>query len=219
MEEIKSQKGPARLITFGLLLFILIISPALSWYYLRSGVDYRKNSLSELKDYGKLDCTSWRLIGRSPITSDSLKGRIVIAQLVNPSGALGAKSTEVMNKLFDQFKDRRDVVLFTALTHCDSSSALAYAKQHNPKRYANYWFSTLSDAEIAPMLQSLKLAQKGDFSQQECPYFVYTNMEGTVSNFYDVNDNQQLGRLVEHIAMKLTIDKFETPKIQRDKEK
>jgi hypothetical protein len=218
MEE-QPKKGIYKLLIFSLLLFILVVSPALSWFYLKSGVDYRKKSLSELKDYGTIDFLDWNLVNHKTINLDSLKGKIVIVNIVNPNTADGEKSTVVMNKLFDQFKERNDVILATFLTQTDSLNALNFAQKNNLKRYPNYWFSTISKENYPRLLQGLKLSQKGDFSASECPYFTYINMNGIVSNFYDFHDNQQLGRLVEHIAMKLTIDPFETPEIKRDKEK
>jgi hypothetical protein len=219
MEEIQEKRGIGRAIQFGILLFIVVVSPALSWYYLRSGVDYRKSSLSELKDYGAMNFYDWKIVSHQPITADSLAGNIVIVNIINPTTELGVKSTEKMNKLFAQFKDRHDVVLATFLTQTDSLSAVAYAQKNNPKRYANYWFSTTSGENYAQLIQALKLSQKGDFSASECPYFTYIDMKGIVKNFYDVNDNKQLGRLVEHIAMRLTIDPFDTPEIKREQEK
>jgi hypothetical protein len=219
MEEIQEKKGWARTIQISILLFIIIVSPGLSWYYLRSGVAYRKSSLAELKDYGAMSFHDWKVVSHKPITADSLSGRIVIVNIVNPTTVLGAKSTEKMNKLFEQFKDRRDVVLCTFLTQTDSVNTVAFAQKNNPKRYANYWFSSTSGENYTQLLQGLKLSQKGDFSASECPYMTYIDMKGIVKNFYDINDNMQLGRLVEHIAMKLTIDPFDTPEVKREQEK
>ncbi len=217
--ENQPKKGFGRAIQISLLLFIVVISPALSWYYLKSGVNYRKNSLSELKDYGAMDFLDWKLINNKTLALDSLKGHIVIVNIVNPNTVEGAKNTAITNKVFDQFKDRRDVIVATFLTQTDSVAALAYAKKNNPRAYANYWFSTTSGENQQQLLKGLKLSQKGDFSTSECPYLTYINMQGVVSSFYDINDNLQLGRLIEHIAMKLTIDPFKTPEIKRDKEK
>lgn len=219
MEETQEKKSWARTIQISILLFIIVVSPALSWYYLRSGVAYRKSSLAELKDYGAMSFHDWKLVNHKPISADSLTGRIVIVNIVNPTTSLGTKSTEKMNKLFEQFKDRRDVVLCTFLTDFDSLNTIAFAQKNNPKRYVNYWFSSTSGENYKQLVEGLKLSQKGDFSASECPYMVYIDMKGIVRNFYDVNDNMQLGRLVEHIAMKLTIDPFDTPEIKRVQEK
>lgn len=213
------KKGFGRVVQFGLLLFILIVSPALSWYYLRSGVDYRKNSLSELKDLGAMDFYDWKLVPAKAIQADSIKGKLTIVNVFDPQTPQGAQHSAVMRKLFDQFKDRRDVLLVSFLMNTDSSATVAYAKQQNPKSYRNYRFATTTGNNYTELLKGLKLSQKGDFSASECPYFTYIDMKGDVKSFYDVRDNQQLGRLVEHIAMKLTIDPFDQPEIKREKEK
>ena len=105
MEETQEKKSWARTIQISILLFIIVVSPALSWYYLRSGVAYRKSSLAELKDYGAMSFHDWKLVNHKPISADSLTGRIVIVNIVNPTTSLGTKSTEKMNKLFEQFKE------------------------------------------------------------------------------------------------------------------
>jgi hypothetical protein len=220
MMEEQPRRGFGRAIQIALLLFILIVSPALSWYYLRSGVDYRKAALSELKDYGALSFLDWNIINRpNYVVADSIKDKIVIMGIVRHSGTQAEQVTTVMNKVFDQFRERRDVLFTTFLTNTDSLSALAYAQKNNPRNYPNYWFVQTNSTTYPSVLSGLKLAQKGDFSTTECPYIIYVNAKGVVSNFYDVHDKQQLGRLIEHIAMKLKIDKFETPEVIRDKEK
>lgn len=220
MEEQSSQKGFGRIFQFAALLFILVIAPAMSWYYLRSGVDYRKTTLSELKDYGAFNFFDWKLVNRPKYAiADSIKDKIVIVNIVNNNEQDANNSTDVMNKIFDQFKERPDVLFATFLTTSDSIAAREYAKKNNPKNYTNYWFSTVSTDDYPKLLEGLKLNQKGDFSHSSCPYITYINAQGIVSNFYDINDKVQLGRLIEHIAMRLKIDKFDTPEIIREKEK
>lgn len=219
MEE-QSKKGFGRALQIGVLLFILIVSPALSWYYLKKGVDYRKSALSELKDHGPISYFDWQLINRPKYQiADSLKDKIVIVGIVKSKGSQEEQMTATMNKIFDQFKERHDVLFATFLTDSDSLSVHNYVQKNNPKNNYNYWFSTISSEAYPKLLEGLKLSQKGDFSQTECPYITYINANGIVSNFYDINNKQQLGRLVEHIAMRLKIDKFEKPEIIRDKEK
>ncbi|MFZ4542832.1 MAG: hypothetical protein ACOYOA_02195 [Saprospiraceae bacterium] len=214
----KQQKS-GRFVVISLLLFILVLSPFLSWYYLKSGADYRKKSLAELKNYGQFDYFDAVFFPDKQFAADSMKGRISIVSIIEPGSTSGAKLTETMNKLYTQFKDRKDVSLITYLSKCDSSTASQYAFTNNPKKWGNYNFAHISETQRSKLLQGLKLNEKGDFIQTECPYLTYINMDGTVSHFYDVNDQAQLAKLVEHIAMKIKIDPFETPEIKRDKEK
>lgn len=219
MEE-QSKKGLGRALQIIALSFVVIIAPGLSWYYLSSGVAYRKAVLSELKDYGTVNYLDWQVLNRPKFpVADSLKGKIVVVGIVDQNSSQAELATSVMNKVFEQFKDRSDVLFATFLTNTDSTTALAYAKKNNPKSYTNYWFSTISAKEYPKLLDGLKLNQKGVTAAKECSYITYINAQSTVSNFYDIRDNNQLGRLIEHIAMRLKIDKFETPEIIRDKEK
>jgi len=213
------QRKPARYFVIALLLFILVVSPFLSWYYLKSGVDYRKKSLSELQNYGQFDCFNYKLLPQRPFAEDSLKARITVAAVVDTAGDLSAKVCETMNKLYTQFKDRKDVSLITFVIGADSAAIHRYSQKNNPKNASNYSVAGINPTVYPELLRGLKLGQKGDFSAAQCPYLVYINAEGVVSNFYDVNDAAQLAKLVEHIAMKLKIDPFETPEIVREKEK
>ncbi len=213
------QRKPERYIVIALLLFILVVSPFLSWYYLKSGVDYRKKSLSELQNYGQFDYFNFALIPQKAISADSMKSRITIAAMIDSAGIHGNRLTETMNKLHVQFKDRKDVALITFLCNADSIAAQRYSEVNNPKHALNYSVAAIGNAARSALLQGLKLGQKGDFSAAESPYLVYINADGVVANFYDVNDTAHLAKLVEHIAMKLKIDPFETPEIRREKEK
>lgn len=88
----------------------VIVFPALSWYYLRKGADYRINALKELKqDLGKTGNFSCTPANWKPLTKDSFDGRIKIVNFVKKDGQLVDKQSVTAQKLHDQFGERQDI--------------------------------------------------------------------------------------------------------------
>jgi hypothetical protein len=198
----------------------VIVFPALSWYYLQKGASYRINALKELKqNLGKTGDFSCTPINWKPLTKDSFDGRIRIVNFVRKDGQLTDKQSIAAQKLHDQFGERQDIFFLSLVENADSTEAVAYYAKQKIKRANKTYFVVPGNAELKKTwLDNFKYSLKGDFTQTECPYYVYVDIDGTIRNFYDVNDENQIKKMVEHIAMKI-FDKKENPRLTREIEK
>jgi hypothetical protein len=207
-------------LSLSMLALMIIVFPGLSWYYLRKGADYRIAALKELKqDLGKIGSFSGQPANWKMITPDSLKGRITIVNIIKKDGQLAEKQTLTAKKLHEQFGERRDIIFLSLLEGADSLTAYNYYRAQKIKRFNTTYFVFAGDQQVKNnWLQTFSFGQKGDFTNTENPYYVYIDIDGTVRNFYDVNEEAQVKKLVEHTAMKV-FDKKENPRLSRELEK
>jgi hypothetical protein len=206
--------------TILLLTALLIVAPALSWYYLQKGATYRIASLQELKqNRGKADSTfSCSPVNWGKLDADSLVGKIIIVNIIKYKGQLTEKQTIVTKKLHGQFGERSDIYFLSLLEGADSLQASEYYKSQNVKRNKTYFVVAGNNADKQNWIKTFKFEQNGDFSATECPLYAYVDVGGIIRNYYDVNDENRIKKMVEHIAMKV-FDKKENPRLTRELEK
>ena len=96
------------------LFVMLLVMPALSWYYLKKGERYQVEMRAELKDYGKLPKFFLpKLLGSDSLLSADLQNNVIIAK------ELDAQELEqdedllfALGSLHTQFDDRWDVLFY-----------------------------------------------------------------------------------------------------------
>ena len=217
----EQKKKPYAWPTITMLTMMLIVAPGLSWYYLQKGADYRIASLAELKqNKGKADTTfSCAPINWGKLDADSLSGKIVIANIIKYKGQLADKQTLAAKKLHEQFGERADIYFISLLEGADSLQAVEYYKAQNIKRKNKTYFVVPGNATTKQnWIKAFKIDQNGDFSSAECPFYAYVDLNGTIRSYYDINDENRVKKMVEHIAMKV-FDKKENPRLTRELEK
>ena len=216
----EQKKTPYAWRTIIMLSLMIIVAPAFSWYYLQKGADYRIASLKELKqNKGKADTTfSCAPINWGKLDADSLSGKIVIASIIKYNGQLADKQTLTAKKLHEQFGERADIYFISLLEGADSSQAFAYYKAQNVRRNKTYFVVPGDAITKQNWIKTFKIEQIGDFTTDECPFYAYIDLNGTIRSYYDVNDENRIKKMVEHIAMKV-FDKKENPRLTRELEK
>ena len=207
--------------TIIMLTLMLIVAPAMSWYYLQKGAEYRIEALRELKqNRGKADSIfSCSPANWGKLDLDSLSDKIVIVNIIKYKGQLADKQTLTAKKLHEQFGERKNIFFLSLLEGADSLQAFEYYKSQNLKRANRTYFVVPGNATTKQnWIKAFRLDQNGDFSNAECPFYAYVDVEGTIRNYYDGNDENRVKKMVEHIAMKV-FDKKENPRLSRELEK
>ncbi len=184
---------------------ILVVFPAVSWYWLSRGLDYRKTAKAELKDLGPLPDVTWHNYTGKTLSKADLKGSFVIAgvyDLTQPelSGQFGREFA----RLHDQFDDRKDV-LFLSVVGSDSTLLSSFVKEYGLADTTQcFFFPTAADA-------MKNLAQTGfrmpELDGATSSYIAFADTSSVIRNYYDVRDNAQLKRMVQHISLLLPMAK------------
>ncbi|HMO38030.1 MAG TPA: hypothetical protein PKC76_01535 [Saprospiraceae bacterium] len=182
------------------LLFLLVILPLGSWYYLQTGLEYRKAAMSELQDYGKVPPLQLVRHDGDTLHQEAMLGKIVLAAFLDLQAAgQTARTGELLAKLHDQFDERQDVAF---LIHLLDATA---TKQGIDDFAANY---TLQDSlqcyfltgDAEAMRTLAREVYKIDDEKLD-NYFALADTKGMVRRQYDTRQPADMTRLVEHIAL------------------
>ena len=174
---------------------LLFVLPAVSWLYLRQGLDYRKKSLSELKDLGKAGNFELKNQKNVVVSPGLLRGKVTVVQFLPADPAEGKAKVERLAGIHENFDDTEDVVFLSFVPRDTTASLLDLARRLNIKD-DNQWFLMYADsAELAGLTSS---AYRPADPQHELT-LVDTSL--TIRKYYDIRQNAAMGRLVEHISI------------------
>ena len=223
MEEIKKKNKVNNIFAFLALSLMLIGLPAGSWYYLQSGLNYQIDARKELQDHGKVTPFSFQSQKGQPLTLEDIEGSFSVATFLNADD----KSAQdhyfgILSKLHEQFDQRPDVLF---LTHLWSNIADENTLLENISREYN-----LTDEEQIYLLTSEKekleqqakqgyrlLLNNTAFAKNH--YVALVDTVGTIVNYYDFNEQDEVRRLVEHIAMLIPKEIIKKPEVRVEAEK
>ncbi len=197
------------------LTMLLVVVPGISWYYLSEGMKYRKHSLAELKDYGKVETFQAKTINNSQVTADSLKGKIAIVSFIlNGNDSSDIKLMANFSKMRKQFQERKEVC-YLAFINADSSNTLGIVQRNNLIA-KNTFIAAVSKEKIKELMQQFKVENP---NLESYPYLVFLDLESKVRNMYNATEVGPMKRMVEHIAIKLPLVKTDDPEVLHAPEK
>lgn len=197
-------------------LLLIVVFPGIGYIYLQRGLDYHRESYQQLEALGNLPAFEAITRGDTTLNSRELTGRTVVLAMLGKDPTGSAASVDKLNRLQDQF-DHLDDVLFLALVEDDGFADLG-------KRYAQYGFN---DTEQWHLLElsvpeynavAIDLAKQVNVPSLSQDRFVLIDRQGEVRRVYDANDDQEMGRLIEHISYVIPRTKKEKPVMVRQEE-
>lgn len=208
------------------LVLLLGIFPAASWYYLNSGLQYRKAAMSDLQEHGHFPLEGWTQVDGHPLATAFLEKKMILANWISASSPVSNATAlgERLIALHKQFDERDDLVFMTLVV--GDSSELAMQSANLVESYPirddyQQVFVALDDAGFA-RLQSGPLSRVPALGMQamgEHDYFLLTDTSAMVRRVYDLTENGEVKRLVEHIALLLPLKKDRDLIFRREVEK
>ena len=194
------------------MLFLLVILPAGSWYYLQRGFQHRKEALAELKDRGTIGAFMLPDQYGNIFSSEWLHKRVTIAAFLPNDAAQQQQWASRLHDLHAQFDDRNDVCF---LLFADSSlmrDPMEFAMENDLVDSLQWEILTTNGAE-------LQVLAFESFYLPDAQQIALVDTGLVVRRHYDIMDNQQMGRLIEHIT--IVMPRLPDPDIvfKRDKEK
>lgn len=197
------------------LIFVLGILPMGSWFYLKNGLNYRLTAMRELKDYGKVQALTYPTSTGTILKAADLNGKVTITNVVdahNPQ--LLDTWGGVLEKLHNQFDERQDVLFLIHVLDTTPNNTEAFATQYKLKDSTQCYFIPTDAAMLQELQQDYHISAD---SLLTC--FTLIDTKNTVRKHYDVQDNAQVKRMVEHIALLLPLQKHEEITLKREREK
>jgi hypothetical protein len=192
------------------LLMMLIVMPALSWYYLKKGENYQVKMRAELKDYGKLPSFILpKLLDTNSINlATDLINKVVIAKVVDANELEpGDDLRFALGSLHTQFDERNDIIFLLHTTIKDTARVGAFLRQNK-----------MSDpSQVVVTGSDPKLVQSYHFPKPGVMAIVDTL--GVIRRYYNYRDGNEVRRLTEHVTVLMHRDKNNDPYLNREKEK
>jgi len=189
---------------------MLIVMPALSWYYLKKGEQYQVKMRAELKDYGKLPSfTLPKLLDTNSINlATDLSNKVVIAKVVDANELEpGDDLRFALGSLHTQFDERNDILFLLHTAIQDSARVGAFLRQNK-----------MSDpTQVVVTGSDSKLVQAYRFPKPGMMAIVDTL--GVIRRYYNYRDGNEVRRLTEHVTVLMHRDKNNDPYLNREKEK
>lgn len=189
---------------------MLIVMPALSWYYLKKGEQYQVKMRAELKDYGKLPSfTLPKLLDTNSINlATDLINKVVIAKIVDANELESGDDLRfALGSLHTQFDERNDIVFLLHTAIKDSARVGAFLRQ-NKMSDPTQVVVTGSDAKL---VQAYRFPKPG--------MMAIVDTAGVIRRYYNYRDGNEVRRLTEHVTVLMHRDKNNDPYLNREKEK
>lgn len=190
-----------RTIIFAALGMILVVLPAISYFYLKSGLDWHLQAKADLKDYGKI--RGEYIIFPDGEKQNQLKGKVVVIHIFGQNPVLNDTNKLILDtgqRLYERFGKNYDFRL-TMVSQGSDADFKSYAQ-------------TLPSAEMATWVWSgamgswRTIIENGyekfcvERKEKAVPkYFALCDTSGTIRHFYNAMDEKQVGRMVEMITL------------------
>jgi hypothetical protein len=213
----QKRRQTARWVQISGLLLLLVGLPLGSFYYLKKGADYRRAALAEFNDYGPMpELARYDLVaGKLP---DSLRGNMfVLAWLAETDAEVIGSYAESWRKLGDQFLASPHIY-FVSLVQ-DSALAQRVIQENGLAPYtAIQPFLRLSESAFYQTAERIQLPLSEYDAPGTKPIVALADSSLTVRNFYDLTQEDEVRRLVNHIALFIPLPAEKDILIDRDKE-
>lgn len=221
-------KSARTIFQLGALVLLLIVFPAASWYYLNSGLQYRRSTMAELKEYGNFPSENWTLVDGSQLSKTFLSKKMLLAHFMPDSDhpELLTQYGETLRRLYDQFEERNELVFLTLL-HGDTATTRrrtgTFVENYELEDPEQVFFVQLDDQKFSELKKGALLpksdAETELMNPESAAYFLLTDTTATIRRYYDIREESDIKRLVEHIALLLPFKKDRDLIFKREVEK
>ncbi len=189
------------IITIVLILFLL---PFVSWYYLQSGLDWRKTAQDVMNGTTPFPEGEYKDIEGDVFNADSLAYRVSIVSFASCDDS-DKDRVKVLEDVYNQFKDTKKAN-YIVLDSCAASSSEKAINERDK------WYHISCD-------QSGTLC---DRLMQDWPFdrtFALIDRNGVIRSYYAIHTEDERRLLVEHMSLLLPRERQEQVELKRGDKK
>ncbi len=186
------------------IVLILFLLPFVSWYYLNSGLEWRKKAQEVMNGTKPFPSGEFVSINDRKITSDSLTDHVSLVSFL-PCGEDVKGQMGVIDEIYNQFKETNKAS-FILLDSCITPAATY------PDLTRKNWF-------ILPCPDSLPLFQSLNMDWPEGKTFALVDRKGVIRSYYAINTMDEKRILVEHMSLLLPRERQEKVELKRGDKK
>lgn len=196
-----------------LLLLILVVLPAGSYWYLQRGISYRRAALAQLDNLGRL--TEPTVQPTYGILPDTLAGNMVVIGWLNPQETqTTAAYGHALQRLHQQFDSNQVVYFLTLLTQPDSAWTANFLREYqleDPRQVAV--------AAMLPDFAAWRNQLNWPDPTGKMPQLALVTDSLRIRAYYDAGNERAMQDLVTHLAMFMPKKKERELIFRREKEK
>ena len=189
------------LVTIILILFLL---PFVSWYYLQSGLNWRKKAQEIMNGTEVFPVGEYTMADGRKLTPDSLDNHVTLVCFL-PCGSERTEQLEVLEALYDQFKETNKAA-YILLDSCQAAPGLASGPIHKS------WF-------IIPCRDTLDICRSLSINWPRDKPFALVDRKGVIRSYYGISSADDKRTLVEHMSLMLPRERQEEVELKRGEKK
>lgn len=189
------------LVTIVLILFLL---PFVSWYYLQSGLNWRKKAQEVMNGTEVFPVGKYLMADGRMLTPDSLENHVTLVAFL-PCGSGGAEQLSVLEALYDQFKETNKAA-YVLLDTCQAASGVSTTMTHKG------WF-------IIPCQDSIEICKSLTLNWVRDKPFALVDRKGVIRSYYGIATPVEKRTLVEHMSLLLPRERQEKVELKRGDKK
>lgn len=196
--------GRMNILQFSGLLLLLVLLPMGSWFYLRSGLDYRAQAFKELQDIAALPDFELENYNDSTIRMARFEDQLVVGHFFNAPNK--ERYAQQLSKLYEQFDDRQDIYFLSfqaGQSAAQQAEAAQFLLNHELEDEEQVFFLSGSAEETEQLSQDIELplSERGmELSDNSLLFFADSAM---VRGFYDMREAAAMKRLIKHLTLNL----------------
>jgi hypothetical protein len=191
-----------KLIIGAALTAVLIVIPGMSWYYLSTGLEWRKKAKAELRDFGKI--REAFVIYPDKTRVDVLDSKVCVLYFFGEEPDLTETNKKVLDdfeKLWDQFgtKGDNDNLRVVMIHQGGTAEFLTYAQT---KPNYDYWIKTGGlGGWTTILINGYDAFCQSEGISPDKSYYCLADTSGTMRRFYNTTSTAEVERMVQHIGL------------------
>ncbi len=209
-------KTQSKLVSGIFLVVLFVVLPGTSYFYLQTGIEYHRARKAELGDLGQVQSAEFLDQLGEPFSTKDMKGKMSVLGFFSPNCG---DSCDVMignfQLLQEQFGHYDKLLLLAHDTELDSISILENAIEEAKAQDGMWYWLTAKDSTYNAYINSYEVDFKDGYASQ----FALVDSNLTILRYYDALDQNEINRLVIHLAKFAPRPIEEGIRFKREKEK
>ncbi len=201
------------------LLFMLIIFPAMSWYYLNSGANFYRGIMKSLGEYGNMPAFQLNEPDGTLVTDKKYDKKLSVVNFSDTQGK--EPSFDGMKYVYDQFIDNPDVLFLTIESSVRDSVTFGSEIIEQGIDPVKWSFAFGDSSEVASLRNDAFIMpdslEKIVGTIDQALILVDTN--NVIRNYYLSSDSTQLNKMITTMSLLMPRDEKASIKFEREKEK
>jgi hypothetical protein len=191
------------IITGIILALVLVVLPAISYFWLNSGFQLRKEAVGKNANFGKIRSVS--VIYPDGEKEDQLKSKVCVIHSFGEAPDLTSENRKILDtceKLFDQFGTN----IHFRLAMIAKDGTAEFRSHHQKMASAEFvtWAWTGATGSWRTILENgYDSFCKAEDVRPVKDYFAVCDTSGQIRRYYNALDDGEINRMVQHIAILL----------------